>query len=214
PRTPCLLASNLTIRTQIIGAEAADGWFANSEKAPYTLLHPASTNLYVDSHGGLKGVRVIRQGIGAPANLGAVIDATFNFGGVGVTMINGSADTFVENVMIMGFGNCLLSPNGIRASFRRVRGDCTNFFAMTKCDDTCFIDRLEAYPFLAAGQTPQVQSSAVSSVANSGGLINVTLLAAPSYPIKTGYQVKIKGVDGVPANGRWTATRIDRSEER
>ena len=124
-------------------------------------------------------------------------------------MINGSADTFVENVMIMGFGNCLLSPNGIRASFRRVRGDCTNFFAMTKCDDTCFIDRLEAYPFLAAGQTPQVQSSAVSSVANSGGLINVTLLAAPSYPIKTGYQVKIKGVDGVPANGRWTATRID-----
>jgi hypothetical protein len=214
PTAVCLVAvsGDLTVTGQIIGTDGADSWYANNSAAPYTLLHPAAHNIILGSHGGLHGLRVTRQGLGTPTNLGQVIDETLNYGGTGI-LINGGLDTFVENVMVIGFNQGILMTGGERASFRRVRGDDTNFLAIDACSDTCFVDRLEAWPFLGAPYNirPQIQGTAVNHVSSSGGLIEISFESPPTYPVKTGYPVKIKGVTGVPANGRWTATRIDDS---
>ena len=195
----------------IIGNIAAYGYNANNATAPYTFLvnsaYTVKTGRAVDFY----GVRFARYGMSAPTNLANALTEIGNFAGTAITI--SGLDDVLDHVDINGFAQAVTS-NEDRLHLNYVEGDDTAGFLGTSCGDTCTLSHIEWWDFVSSPYniSPQIQTSTVSAFSSgAGGLTEVTLTAAPTYPILTGYTIVIgnSGKLYQQPNGRYIATNID-----
>ena len=216
PKAQCIVSgANLTIPAgmSVVGNAFAVGYQNNNAytTAPYTILLNSARNIIFSSNSGLSGVNVVRQGLTSPTTLRGFIQAAQAFAGTALSCQAGSTDVNVSNVLIIGFAQAV-STACDRFHGANIRGDDTAGLSMTACSDTCNLEDIEFWPFIANPYigAPQEQVSNVSAAASDGGLIEITLSVAPSTPLVTGDTVVVGAVGGVPAaTGRWTITVID-----
>ncbi|HVH73451.1 MAG TPA: hypothetical protein VM755_00905 [Stellaceae bacterium] len=196
----------------IRGSVASAGWVANNATAPYTLLLDPRHTIKLGSHSALFGLRIARQGIGAPTDLREALTEVARFAGTALTL-SGIRDVTLDYVTINGFATAISQKRSDRVHYDHVMGDDTNFLALDGCGDTCTAYQMEAWDFVTGPYniSPQQEAPAIRAFGGSRGEIEVALSRPPRYPFQTGDTIIIGNTTHTyqPPNGRYTITRID-----
>ena len=196
----------------ITGSIGSTGWVANNARAPYTLLLNAGHTIKLGPQSGLFGIRIARQGIGAPKNIREALEEIANFAGTALTLSN-VKDVNIAYVTINGFSTAISHTNSDRIHYDHVMGDDTNFLALNGCGDTCTANQMEAWDFLTGPYniSPQQEAPPIRAFRKSGGVIEVALSKVPPFPFQTGDTIIIGNTTYAyqAPNGRYTISRID-----
>lgn len=179
---------------------------------PYTLLvNPAYTvQMHRNSH--ISGLNIVASNWAPATTAQAMANVVQAFAGTGLTLgpeggtpSNNGNDITVRDLFIIGFNQCISQNWADRARGQNIYGDCASGLAINQSNDVSRWTDVHFWNYSSQNQSNTVISAAISGVAASGSLIQVTT-AAP-HGFATGNTIVISGVGGVPnANGVWTVT--------
>ena len=177
---------------------------------PYTLLvNPAYTvQMHRNSH--ISGLNIVAANWTPATTAQAMASVVQAFAGTGLTLgpegasnANNGNDITVRDLFILGFNQCISQNWADRARGFNIFGDCANGLAINQSNDVSRWTNIHFWNYSSQNQANTVNSAAISGVAASGSLIQVTT-AAP-HGFATGNTIVISGVNGVAgANGVWT----------
>lgn len=186
---------------------------ADYRAIPGTLIIDAARTVRVMRAATLRGVTLMRDGLGAPpTTMRAGVALRAAMAGTAITIGDGSGthhDALVEDLLILGFDLAIRSDNSQRLTVRRLRGDNRNGIFLTRTYDITRIHEVHFWPFLTGNLTGiSLAQSAIAGVSNNGaGRVRITTAAA--HNMVTGDVVNVSGVNGVAAaNGRFFATVV------
>lgn len=121
--------------------------------------------------GSLQNAYVIRSGLGKAISWASAYTLPLNYTGTGVGLVGDDAS--IQNVMIVGFTNCL-TTQGQRPYAIHVRGDCTNGLVVSGALDVAKFYDVHMYPYIGIGWGET--HADISNVANNGsGLYRLTV---------------------------------------
>jgi hypothetical protein len=138
------------------------------------------------------------------------------FTGTGITIGDGTTagsqiadNATIDNVLIGGFGTCIIQNQADHTLIKDVLGDCTNGLDISKSFDDNRLRGIEFWPFTTTNKTHSFDTWTVTNAADNGlGAWRLTL-SAPS-DIATGEQLWVsQGTGAEGAGGLYTVTAVD-----
>ena len=179
---------------------------------PYTLLvNPAYTvQMRRNSH--ISGLNIVASNWTPATTTQAMASVVQAFAGTGLSLgpeggspSNNGNDITVHDLFIIGFNQCISQNWADRARGQNIFGDCANGLAINQSNDVSRWTNVHFWNYSSQNQANTISSAAISGVANSGSLIQIT--TATPHGFATGDTIVISGVGGVSAaNGVWTVT--------
>jgi hypothetical protein len=210
----CVISNTITIpfNMEVVCVDKTGGYWPSGNYTANAdiLLSSTSSIIFSGSPGGRSGISgclIVNQGYTTVTTLRQAITAAANFAGTAISC-SGSTDVVVDNNTIIGFATAVTTGCD-RFHFVDNRGDDTNFFSITACNDTCTVHDDEAWPFVGNPYVgfPQAQVTTVTSATFSGPTLTLGFSTPPTQFV-IGDIVVLASIGGITGAqfGRFTVT--------
>lgn len=165
----------------------------------------------IQNYGMVRSLAIFKRGLTYPTSLQDTWNQVNGFAGTAIT--NGTDDTQIDDVFIVGFGLCIRTDGHwhSRPYIRHARLHCKNGLYFNDIHDVAHVTDVHGWGYFPGndpnGYAGRFQS--VTGVADNGaGLIRVT--TDSTADLVTGNPVGIREVTGMTGvNGNWTITVVD-----
>ena len=156
----------------LIGALASPGQQVPGTLADYdafgsVLRMGASATIQLRPGAAISRALLIRSNLNMPlASAAAAATAIAAFSGTAITILG--SDCRLEDLLILGFGQMVLSVDHARMRFLNVQGDCTNGFDISNCKDIPYFENCHMWPYVSANQTWTADDTTQAILTRSG----------------------------------------------
>lgn len=182
------------------GTTTGGGGYLASQ--PALLLNPTYT---INLLGGLYHVAIFSNSIvGLPTGaIQQTLTWAAAFSGTSITI--GASDTFLNDVLSVGFTNGYVVNSFGRTDIYNAKIFATNCYSFTNVQSAGWIDHIFCKPFTPFGSAVSTTQT-VSSIGSDGSLIQLVVPSTSNF--STGNRAYVLGT-GTGANGPWTITKVD-----
>lgn len=128
-----------------------DGTSDYDNKRSLLILNSSAT-ITIRSGSSVGGCLVMRKGLDLPfADLASATAGVAAFAGTAFTA--GGSDTYIHNMLVLGFNKVFYSNNFERPRVDHIQADCTNGIELLAVFDIAYVDRVHLWPFTTTHRT-------------------------------------------------------------